>query len=247
MQISLPLPPWTLSWPINIYGYIFSTPSAAACCTSSNKLALTGRGRGGEGETKDHRPAISDHCPVGGTMWYQCGHVAWPWSAAALANWTPSVSFLGGILGPTGQSMLVKCLPPKRTERFGTNKMCRLLPVACCKLPALPAGGHSIPSPRPNPRERRERHLNGVIIFAPSPGSFGSELIACHIINFRLPPLLKKRLLYTGPGAGLGPTLTCGILTRRNSSEKFQKSCGMLQSCWVLLSPDVWACQGVVA
>lgn len=157
------------------------------------------------------------------------------------------MSFLGGILGPTGQSMLVKCLPPKRTERFGTNKMCRLLPVACCKLPALPAGGHSIPSPRPNPRERRERHLNGVIIFAPSPGSFGSELIACHIINFRLPPLLKKRLLYTGPGAGLGPTLTCGILTRRNSSEKFQKSCGMLQSCWVLLSPDVWACQGVVA
>lgn len=103
------------------------------------------------------------------------------------------------------------------------------------------------PKPRPNPRERRERHLNGVIIFAPSPGSFGSELIACHIINFRLPPLLNKRLLYSGPGAGLGPTLTCGILTRRNSSEKFQKSCGMLQSCWVLLSPDVWACQGVVA
>jgi len=75
--------------------------------------------------------------------------------------------------------MLVKCLPPKRTVRNKQNVSALVATssvvqfVACGKLPVA--------------KNIRERHLNGVIIFAPSLGSFGSELIACHIINFGIP------------------------------------------------------------
>lgn len=61
--------------------------------------------------------------------------------------------------------------------------MCRLcLPpvVACCKS-LVASQSHQLR--KSGSKNIRERHLNGVIIFAPSLGSFGSELIACHIIN----------------------------------------------------------------
>lgn len=115
---------------LNIYGYILKLKKGGSCWSASTQISVDSA----RSVTKDHQPAVSRWSIVA-----PLGEVAAAVAVAAvgrLANWTPSVRFLGGMphlwhglpaslaASAAGRLSLLNVLPPKRqTDNWTTGQM----------------------------------------------------------------------------------------------------------------------------